>query len=85
MPSTNKDHTKRDQSQPSQHHIVVETHPSHRALVGQGQDDGDGHVKTDTEMIDLNVKPHRVHDHTSFNEVSNVVFIFLSSSTNLYP
>lgn len=69
MPSNNKDlvgDTTRSQSQPNQNHIVVETPQNRQAVVGQvpeGDSVADGHVKMDSEMIDLNMKPHRMHEH----------------------
>jgi len=31
--------------------------------------DTDGHTKMETKMIDLNMKPNRLHEHTSNNQV----------------
>jgi hypothetical protein len=38
----------------------------------------DGHDKVDKNMIDLNMKPHRIHEHASNNQV-----IVFSSSLRL--
>lgn len=31
--------------------------------------DADGHAKTENKMIDLNMKPNRIHEQTSNNQV----------------
>ncbi|XP_030523757.1 B-box zinc finger protein 18-like isoform X2 [Rhodamnia argentea] len=49
--------------------ISDENHQNHRPSSVQVPDaDADGHAKMDSKMIDLNMKPHRMHDQASYNE-----------------
>lgn len=51
--------------------ISGENHQNHRPSSVKVPDaDADGHTKMDSKMIDLNMKPHRMHDQASYNEVS---------------
>ncbi|XP_030465440.1 B-box zinc finger protein 18-like [Syzygium oleosum] len=49
--------------------ISGENHQNHRPSSVKVPDaDADGHTKMDSKMIDLNMKPHRMHDQASYNE-----------------
>lgn len=51
--------------------ISGENHQNHRPSsveVPDADADADGHGKMDSKMIDLNMKPHRMHDQASYNE-----------------
>ncbi|KAI3428962.1 uncharacterized protein J3R85_008990 [Psidium guajava] len=47
--------------------ISGENHQNHRPPSVQVPD-ADGPAKMDSKMIDLNMKPHRMHDQASYNE-----------------
>lgn len=47
-----------------------EKQQNHRVpLVLSPEPDADGHAIGEAKMIDLNMKPHRIHEHTSNNQV----------------
>ncbi|KAE8672643.1 B-box zinc finger protein 18 [Hibiscus syriacus] len=47
---------------------AVENQQNDKASLVQGINaDADGHLEMDTEMIDLNMKPHRIHEQASNN------------------
>ena len=47
-----------------------EKQQNHRMALGpMPEPDADGHAKMETKMIDLNMKPHRMHEQTSNNQV----------------
>ncbi|KAF8012589.1 hypothetical protein BT93_I0683 [Corymbia citriodora subsp. variegata] len=49
--------------------ISGENHQNHRPSSVEVPDgDADGHAKMDSKMIDLNMKPNRMHDQASYNE-----------------
>ncbi|XP_039035365.1 B-box zinc finger protein 19-like isoform X2 [Hibiscus syriacus] len=55
-------------SQRCQNQAAVENQQNDKASLVQGINaDADGHLEMDTEMIDLNMKPHRIHEQASNN------------------
>lgn len=49
---------------------IGENQQNHRASPIRISDaNADGHVKMDTKLIDLNMKPHRMHEQASNKEV----------------
>ncbi|XVE87395.1 hypothetical protein DITRI_Ditri18aG0114100 [Diplodiscus trichospermus] len=59
--------TRRGQNQPAK----AKVEPNHRVSPVQGADadaNADGHLRTDSKMIDLNMKPHRIHEQASNNQ-----------------
>ncbi|XP_021274064.1 B-box zinc finger protein 18-like isoform X2 [Herrania umbratica] len=60
--------TRRGQNQPAKP-TVGESQQNHKVSSVQVVDaNADGHVKMDTKMIDLNMKPHRIHGQASNNQ-----------------
>ncbi|XWS42145.1 hypothetical protein CRYUN_Cryun17cG0143200 [Craigia yunnanensis] len=61
--------TRRGQNQPAKP-TVGENQQNHQVSPLQGADaNADGHLKMDCKMIDLNMKPHRIHGQASNNQV----------------
>ena len=61
--------TRRGQNQPAKP-TVGENQQNHKVSPVQGADaNADGHLKIDSKMIDLNMKPHRIHGQASNNQV----------------
>ena len=47
-----------------------EKQQNHRMpLVSTSEPDADGHAKMETKLIDLNMKPNRIHEQASNNQV----------------
>ncbi|KAK9013056.1 hypothetical protein V6N11_041078 [Hibiscus sabdariffa] len=64
----NIDETRRGPNQPAKQ-AVGENRQNHKASPVRGADaNAVGHLKTDTQMIDLNRKPHRIHGQASYNQ-----------------
>ncbi|XWS42144.1 hypothetical protein CRYUN_Cryun17cG0143200 [Craigia yunnanensis] len=60
--------TRRGQNQPAKP-TVGENQQNHQVSPLQGADaNADGHLKMDCKMIDLNMKPHRIHGQASNNQ-----------------
>ncbi|KGN53325.1 B-box zinc finger protein 18 [Cucumis sativus] len=56
-------------NQPPPHKVTVEDNQqNHHRLSPVREANDDGHAETDTKMIDLNMKPHRVHGQAANNQ-----------------
>ena len=43
----------------------------------------DGHAKRDTKLIDLNIKPHKLHEQSSNNQVTLSLIMFMKNDLKL--
>lgn len=66
-----------NQPPPPPHKVTVEANQqTHHRLSSIREANDDGHAETDSKMIDLNMKPQRVHEQAANNQVH----LFLHSS-----
>lgn len=69
-------------NQPLPHKVTVEDNQqNHHRLSPVREANDDGHAETDTKMIDLNMKPQRVHGQAANNQV---LMLFLISSSMVF-